>query len=101
MEGWRCTKLVGNASLLPTLRTCREPLDQRSGIFAVAIHNRVGAHERDGLDRQRGIEAAHRRVGRAAEDEEVGDVPTLAVAIHYRRFRITAHARAALMVGAG
>src|SRR5216684_2493146 len=76
------------------------PLNERAGIFLVAVHDRIGAHVSDRLDRERRVEAAHRREGRAADDEQVRDVPALAVAIHHGSLRIIPHARAALMVRA-
>src|SRR5437867_6620931 len=80
--------------------TRSQSLRERSGILLVAIHDRIGAHVGERLDRERRIEAAHRWVSRAADDEEVGDVPALAVAVHHRSLRITPHARAALVVRA-
>jgi len=56
-------------------RSYEVPLQERSGILLVAIHDRIGAHVGERLDRERRIEAAHRREGRAANDEEVWDVP--------------------------
>ena len=58
-------------------------LRERSGIFLVPIHDGIGAHVSDCLDRERRIEPAHRGEGRAADDEQVRNVPALAVAIHY------------------
>jgi hypothetical protein len=77
-------------------RSYEVPLQERSGILLVAIHDRIGAHVGERLDRERRIEAAHRREGRAANDEEVWDVPALPVAIHHRGLRIATHAGAAL-----
>ena len=67
----------------------------------VAVDDRVGAHVGERLDRQRRIEPAHRREGRAADHEQVRDVPALAVLVDDRRLGIAAHARAALVVRAG
>src|SRR4051812_18403575 len=77
------------------------PLDQRAGSLLIAIDDRVGAHKGERLNRQRRIESAHGRMGRAAEDEQVGNIPTLAVAVHHRGLRIASHAGAALVVRAG
>src|SRR5262249_53893413 len=74
------------------------PLHERSWRVPVAGHDRVGAHVRERLDGERGIETAHRREGRTADNEQVWYVPALAVAIHNGRLGIAAHARAALMV---
>src|SRR5262245_63653385 len=73
-------------------------LQQWSGPLPIAIRDRVGAHIGEGLDGERRIEAALGREGRAADDEEVRDIPALAVAVHYRGPGIAAHARAALVV---
>src|ERR1700732_331876 len=81
-------------------RATESPLQERSGMILVAIHDRLGAHVGERLDRERWIEAAHRWEGRAADDEEVGDVPALAVAVHHRILWIASHAGAALVVRA-
>src|SRR5262245_47290025 len=77
-----------------------ESLEQRSRILLVAIGDRVGAHIGERLNGERRIKAAHRREARTADDEEVRNIPALAVAVHYRRLGIAAHARAALVVRA-
>src|SRR5947207_12504839 len=74
--------------------------DERSSLVPVAMHDRVGAHIRERLNGERRIEPAHRREGRTADDEQIRNVPALAVAIHHRCFWIAAHPRAALMVRA-
>src|ERR1700686_1267866 len=76
------------------------PLHERAGSAFVAFHDGIGAHIGERLDGERGIEAAHRWKGRAANQEEVRNVPGLAVAVHDRSFRVIAHARAALMMRA-
>ncbi len=76
-------------------------LNKRAGIFLIAIDDGIGAHVSERLDGERGIEAAHRWKGRAADDEEIGDIPTLALAVDDRSLWIATHARAAFVVGAG
>src|SRR5215831_4396027 len=66
-------------------------LQQRARILPIAVRDCVGAHEGKRLDGERRIESAHAREGRAAHDEEVGDVPALAVAVDHRGLRIAAH----------
>src|SRR6266849_4279052 len=63
--------------------TCRS-LQQRPGALLISVHDRIGAHIGERLDGERRIEAAARWEGRAADDEEVRDVPALAVAVHDR-----------------
>src|SRR5262245_43915883 len=53
-------------------------LEQRSRVLLVAVGDGVGAHIGERLDGQRRIEAAHRREARAADDEQVRNVPALA-----------------------
>src|SRR5580700_1277975 len=66
-------------------------LNKSAGALFVAIDDGVGARIGEGLDGERGIEAAHRGKRRAADDEEIGDIPTLAVAVHGRKLGIAAH----------
>src|SRR3982074_2081659 len=76
-------------------------LEQGSRTLFISIRDRVGAHIGERLDRQRWIEAAHRGEGGAADDEEIRDIPALAVAVHHRGLRVAPHARAAFVMGAG
>src|SRR5262245_7367646 len=76
-------------------------LQQRTRILLITVHDRIGAHVGQRLDRERRVESAHCRVGRAADDEQVRHVPALPVLVHHRGLGIVAHARAALMVSHG
>src|SRR6185312_4929643 len=76
---------VAMADLLPktlTVRTrvrsdarCSRASQQRSRIFPVAVDDRIRAHEGERLDGQRRIEARLRRKRRAADHEQIGNIP--------------------------
>jgi hypothetical protein len=76
-------------------------LQQRPRTLGVAIDDRVSAHIGERLGWSGRIEAAHGREGRAADHEQVRDVPALSIPVDDRGPRIVAHARAALVVGSG
>src|ERR1700691_842668 len=69
--------------------------------FLVSIDQRVGAHIGQRLDGERRVEAgAHGWEGRAADDEQIRNVPALAVTVHDRILRIAAHPRSTLVMRA-
>src|SRR5437667_9488045 len=76
-------------------------LHESAGAFLVPIHDRIGTHISKRLNGQRWIEAAHRWKCRAAEDEQIRNIPALAVAVSDRHLWSTAHARAALVARTG
>src|SRR5437667_6006307 len=55
--------------------------DQRARALPVAVHDRVRRHVGQRLDRKRRVEARLRREIRAADHEQVGNVPALAVLV--------------------
>src|SRR6516165_7426792 len=81
----------------PCMRKARR-LYERSGVDFVALHDRISTHVGERLDGECRIEASHRWKRRAADDEQVGDVPTLAEAVHNGSCWISPHARATLVV---
>ena len=58
-------------------------LHESAGAFLVPIHDRVGTHISKRLNGQRWIEAAHRWKCRATDDEQIRNIPALAVAVHH------------------
>ena len=52
-------------------------LDQRARALAVAVDDGVSAHKGERLDSRRWIESTHGRKRRAADDEQVRNVPAL------------------------
>src|SRR5262249_2672207 len=75
-------------------------LHERSWIVFIPLHDRVGGHVGQGLDRKCRVETAHRWERRATDDEEVRNVPTLAVTVHDGSPRITSHSRPPFVVRA-
>jgi hypothetical protein len=58
-------------------------LKERPWSFLVAAYDCVRRHICQRLHVQGGVEAANGRVGRATSDEQVGDVPALAVTVDH------------------
>jgi hypothetical protein len=56
-------------------------LQQRSRIFSVAVGYGIGAHIRECLDGQSGIKSTHGRESRAADHEQIWNIPGLSIAI--------------------
>src|SRR5689334_6631788 len=81
----------------PLVRSAALPLNKWAWALSVAVHDRVCRHIGERLDRQRRIKARLRREVRAADHEQVGNVPALTVLVDDRSLRIAAHAYAALV----
>src|ERR1051326_398150 len=71
-----------------------------SRVVLVPFYDRIRTHVGKRLNGQRRVETAHRGERGAADDEQVRDIPALAVAIHDRGLWIVSHAGTTLMMRA-
>ena len=58
-------------------------LQQQLRISPVPVGDRIGTHISERLDGERRVEATHRRECRTPDHEQIGHVPTLAVAVDH------------------